>query len=199
MAAKSKAGKWGCHGETKRKALCNAKPLKPGTVIEKVKVKGKHCRAHDPDLPPSARFGSHAQAKAAGDMGGRPPMPKPSEVMRRLIEQHVEVVLAPHFQTLGYALERDEKGELTIIKDPSGGAKIYGESKEGDINMTDHDDLGAHILAAEKLLDRVYGRPKQATELTGAEGGPVEIVPVARTKASKVSGILENVGAGDGG
>jgi hypothetical protein len=193
-----KAGKRGCHGETKRKTLCDATPLRAGTVIEGVTVQGKHCRAHDPDLPDSARFGSHAQAREAAKLGGRPPNPKPSEVMRRLVEEHVETVIAPHFRTLGYKLERNEAGELTIVEDPAGGAKIYGESKEGDINVTDHDDLGAHIAAAEKLLDRVYGRPKQSTELTGAEGGPVEIVPVTREKAKAVSGILDGVGAGGG-
>lgn len=196
--SKAKAGKRGCHGETKRKTLCGATPLRAGTVIEGVTVKGKHCRAHDPDLPDSARFGSHAQAREAAKLGGRPPNPKPSEVMRRLVEEHVETVIAPHFRTLGYKVERNEAGELTIIADPNGGAKIYGESKEGDINVTDHDDLGAHIAAAEKLLDRVYGRPKQSTELTGAEGGPVEVVPVTREKAEQVSGILDGVGAGGG-
>ena len=30
------------------------------------------------------------------------------------------------------------------------------------------------IAAAEKLLDRVYGRPKQATEISGPAGGPIE-------------------------
>jgi hypothetical protein len=119
--------------------------------------------------------------------------------MRRLVEEHVEVVLAPHFRTLGYEVVRDEKsGELRIVASENGGAKIFGESKEGDINMTSHDDLGAHIAAAEKLLDRIYGRPKQATELTGAEGGPVEIVPVTREKAQAVGGILQGVGAGGG-
>ncbi|HSC20788.1 MAG TPA: hypothetical protein VLC07_03580 [Solirubrobacterales bacterium] len=197
--AKPKAGKRGCCGETKRKTLCDATPLKAGTVIEGVTVKGKHCRAHDPDIPDSARFGSHAQAREAAKLGGRPANPRPTEIMRRLVEDHVESVIAPHFRTLGYDVERDEEsGELRIVKSENGGAKIFGESKEGDINMTDHDDLGAHIAAAEKLLDRIYGRPKQATELTGAEGGPVEIVPVTREKAKMVDGILAGVGAGGG-
>lgn len=195
---KANAGKRGCHGLTKRKAPCDAAPLRKGTVIEGVTVKGKHCRAHDPDLPDSARFGSHAQAREAAKLGGRPPNPKPSEVMRRLVEEHVETVIAPHFRTLGYKLERNKAGELTIVPDENGGAKIYGESKEGEINVTDHDDLGAHIAAAEKLLDRIYGRPKQATELTGAEGGPVELVPVSREKARTVGGILSGVGARGG-
>ena len=177
------------------KAKCG-KPTKKGTPCQNPPVKGKkHCIGHL----------SKKDKKALGFGGpqpgsGRPANPKPTEIMRRLVEEHVEVVLAPHFRTLGYDVERDEKtGELRIVASPDGGAKIYGESKEGDINMTSHDDLGAHIAAAEKLLDRIYGRPKQATELTGAEGGPVELVPVSREKAKEVGGILSKVGAGGGG
>ena len=39
--------------------------------------------------------------------------------------------------------------------------------------MTEYDDLGAMITASEKLQDRAFGRPKQATELTGAGGEPL--------------------------
>lgn len=32
------------------------------------------------------------------------------------------------------------------------------------------------IRAAEALLDRAYGKPKQTTELTGSNGDPVQII-----------------------
>ncbi|MDR3087790.1 MAG: hypothetical protein LBU45_07560 [Azoarcus sp.] len=32
----------------------------------------------------------------------------------------------------------------------------------------------ARVSAANALLDRAYGRPQQALELTGKDGGPVE-------------------------
>jgi Family of unknown function (DUF5681) len=32
------------------------------------------------------------------------------------------------------------------------------------------------IRAAEVLLDRAYGKPKQTTELTGSNGDPVQII-----------------------
>lgn len=198
MARKAKAGKRGCHGETTKGKPCDANPLKAGTVIEGVTVKGKHCRAHDPDLPPSARFGSRAHARENGLKGGRPAMPKPTEVMRNLIEEGIEAIIAPYFRTLGLKLEAGEDGRLHPVVDPTGGAKIFGESKEGEINMTNFDDLGAHIAAAEKLLDRVYGKPKQSTELTGAEGGAVEIVPVSRDKVDAVAKMRAAIGLGAG-
>lgn len=141
--------------------------------------KGKPCRAYA--LAGRETCLAHADAEtresvgfvADNGKGGRKPLPKPTDVARRLVEQHVEVTLAPHFATLGYRVERDEAGELSIVADESLGARIYGESKDGDIRMTDHADLGAQITAAEKLLDRIYGRPKQATEVTGADGAPL--------------------------
>jgi hypothetical protein len=197
VTAKRK-GKGGCHGKTKRGTICDANALRRGTVIEGVTVSGKFCRTHDATLPDSARFGSHAQAREAAKLAGRPPMPKPSEVMRNLIEEGIEQILAPYFRTLGLKLEQGEDGRLHPVVDPEGGAKLFGESKEGEIKITTIDDLGAHIAAAEKLLDRVYGKPKQSTELTGAEGGAVEIVPVTREKAKAVGGIVAAVGAGGG-
>jgi len=37
------------------------------------------------------------------------------------------------------------------------------------------------MAAADKLLDRIYGRPKQATEITGAGGGPLTFADLAST------------------
>jgi hypothetical protein len=161
-----------CKGMTKKNAACAASPLAPGTVIEGVTVTGNYCRAHDPDLPPSARFGSRAQAIAAGNLGGRPAMPKPSDVARRLIEQNVLALQRPYWRALGYDVRLGPDGPY-LVELEDGGAKLYGESKEGDIVVSDAEDLAAMMAAAEKLQDRVYGRPKQQTEISGPEGAPV--------------------------
>lgn len=196
--SKAKTGKWGCHGTTKRGTLCDAKPLKAGTEIEGVKVKGKHCRAHDPDLPDSARFGSRAQAKEAAKLAGRPPLPRPTDIARRLIEQNELALQRPYWRTLGYDVVIGEDG-LELVPLAAGGAKMHGESKEGEIVASPFDDLGAQQEAAERLWNRVYGKPKQTQEITGAEGGPVELVPVTRKKAKIVGGLLDKVGAKGGG
>lgn len=165
MAKTKKTKPKRCSAKTKAGKACRAAPVK-GT---------DRCLAHsDATLRESTGF-IPDNGKA-----GRKPLPKPTEVMRQLVEKHVQVVMAPHFRTLGYDVTRDDDtGELTIVPN-EGGAKIYGESKEGAIRMTEHDDLGAHIAAAEKLLDRIYGRPKQATEITGADGGPVTFADLAK-------------------
>jgi hypothetical protein len=38
----------------------------------------------------------------------------------------------------------------------------------------------ARVTAANALLDRAYGRPRQAVELTGENGGAIEITRIER-------------------
>jgi hypothetical protein len=137
-----------------------------------VQVSGDYCRQHDPDLPDSARIGG------ATPGAGRKPLPRPTDLIRQAVEQHVLIVVRPHFRTLGYEpklVGKDADRRIEVEEREEGGAKIYGESKDGDINMTHHDDLGAMMKAANDLLDRVYGRPKQTTELAGELNTGTEI------------------------
>jgi hypothetical protein len=55
-------------------------------------------------------------------------------------------------------------------------ARRYTEtaiSTLAEIAMSGRSEL-ARVSAANALLDRAYGRPQQALELTGKDGGPVE-------------------------
>jgi hypothetical protein len=117
------------------------------------------CAAH-PLSPDSPRFGSPEQAAAAGRLGGRPRNPRPHERMRERIEAEIEALIAPYFEAATQA--------VVVIK------------YEGEAIVTDIADWGARIAAVEKLLDRVYGKPTEAVEITGADGGPIgaEIVAV---------------------
>jgi len=49
-----------------------------------------------------------------------------------------------------------------------------GRSNTGSVFLTSIADLGARIAAAEKLQDRVYGKPKQALEHSGPEGSAID-------------------------
>lgn len=165
-----------CNGTTKKGTPCKATPLKSGSVIDDITVKGRHCRAHDPDLPASARFGSRAQATEAGKQGGRPKNPRVVDVLKERFEAEVEDYLA----VLRDALTAEEA--VTIG---------YGEHAYMEL-LPDH---RTRLKALEIAFDRVYGRPKQQTELTGAEGGPIEMVPVARERGAEVVRILTGTGA----
>lgn len=168
-----------CTGKTKKGTRCKAHPLK-GT---------KRCLAHsDSKTRESVGF------VAANGKAGRKPLPKPTEVGRRLVEQNIVAVQRPYWRALGYDVELGPDGPF-LVEVEHGGAKLYGTSKSGVVNMSKHDDLGAMMTAAEKLQDRAFGRPKQTTALTGADGGPVEIVEVATDRGSRVAELLAGTGA----
>jgi hypothetical protein len=114
---------------------------------------------------------------------GRKPLPTPTEVARKLIEDNIAIILRPHFRVLGYDVDVSERG-IGLVEIDGGGAKLYGESREGIVQASPYEDLGAQIAAADKLLDRVYGRARQSTELTGANGGPVTFADLAARLAS---------------
>ncbi len=135
-----------CAATNKAGEPCKAGPMKDSD----------YCSAHNPALPDGARFGSPAQAGAAGVLGGAATRkPRLVEVMRERVEAEVDRILAPYFEALEGA--------------------VVTATWEGEVIASDVADLGARIAAAEKLLNRVYGMPRQATELTGAEGGPVAV------------------------
>lgn len=150
-----------CKAKTKAGKRCRSAPL----------TNSPYCIAHqDKETREKTRFGG-AQPNA-----GRKPKPKPPDALRELLEHEVEVVLRPYFDVLGYDVVVAGDGELALTEKPQGGAKLYGtSSKDGYVNVSDHDDLGARLTAAEKLLDRVYGRPKAHVEASGPGGSPIQI------------------------
>jgi hypothetical protein len=75
--------------------------------------------------------------------------------MRERVEERIDEILAPYFD------------QLT-------GAVMFAKW-QGEVIPSEHPDTGARIEAAEALLDRVYGRPTQRTELAGDVAKPVRI------------------------
>lgn len=148
-----------CGGTTKAGKPCKAAPLRKDVEIQGVTVKGKHCRAHDPDLPDSARFGSRAQAKAAGDQGGRPRNPRVVEVLRDRFEARADEFL-------------DALDEALKAMQPY----TVGWGEEAYVEMVP--DHRVRLKALEIAFDRVYGRPKQATEISGPGGGAIPTAPL---------------------
>lgn len=167
-----------CGGTTKKGAPCRGNAV-TGT---------DRCIAHSDRETQRIRGFGGSQARA-----GRPPLPKPTDLARELVERHVVAILRPHFRALG--LELADDGSATPIE--SGGAKLFGTSRDGVVRPSDVEDLGAQIAASEKLLDRVYGKPKVSAEVSGPAGEPVPIVQISRDpqRAAVVDQILVMVGA----
>lgn len=148
MATK-KSKKRKCHGTTVKGKPCGAVPLRKGTVLGGVAVKGKHCRAHDPDLPDSARI----QGPQPGS--GRPKNPRVIDVLRSRIEERVDEVIEVYLDAM--------KADRTIVIGRGEDAVVERE--------VDH---AIRLRAVEALNDRAYGKPAQAVELAGRDGGPIE-------------------------
>jgi hypothetical protein len=152
-----------CAATNRRGQPCNAPPMRDRDF----------CCSHDPIRPDETRFGSTEQAAAAAQLGGRPRIPRPREVAQRLVEENVAAVLRPHWLVLGYDVVAGEDG-LVLARVPGGGAKLTA-SWQGEVSVSPHDDLMTMVTASERLLDRVYGKPRQALEHTGAGGGPIDV------------------------
>lgn len=143
-----------CQGKTKAGKACKAAPLKPGTVIDGVEVFGDHCRAHDPDLPSSTRFGSTEHAQKFGPLGGRPRAPRVIDILRERAEERAEEILEVYF------------GALDASKPIAVGS--------GQDMMVEYEpDHATRLRAAEAIHDRSYGKPRQ--EITGADGAPLQL------------------------
>lgn len=133
------------------------------------------CISHSPkDVQDSAGFGG-VQPGA-----GRPPTPRAVDVLRERIEQDIDAVLDPLWQAL----------------DADAGV-VVGHGKDAFVEMiADH---RTRIAAARELLDRGYGRPKQATEITTPDGGAVVLVAPADAteKSRKAAELLKSHGLVD--
>lgn len=109
-----------------------------------------YCNAHSPkETQESAGFGGSQEG------AGRPRLPRPHELMRERIEEDLERILRPYFDAIDNAV-------VTSVS-------------MGEVTVSDVKDLGARIAAAEKLLDRVYGKSRQAVEHTGEGGQPIQL------------------------
>lgn len=122
------------------------------------------------------------------------------ELAKRIVEANAAAVLYPYLRALGLKAMREKaSGQIVVVPDPAGRARLYGTSKDGRVVMSSYEDLGAMIAAAEKLLDRIYGRPKQALSIAGEPGQPGVGVQVSvagdQNRAFEVAQILASAGA----
>lgn len=110
--------------------------------------------------------------------GGRPPRPNALEVLRHKVE--VELGIDKVLQPLIDGLEAKR-------------ALVVGNGPHAYVEMVSDIDLS--MKASDKLLDRVYGKPRQAMELTGSGGGPISIdVPTDEERAKAVAEMLAMTG-----
>lgn len=139
------ASKRRCKGKTKAGKACRAKPLKGSDF----------CISHsDKAVQAEVGFGGSLNGALGGAATRKP---RAVDVLRERMEERIDEVLAPLFDALTAS-----RGIALTIK---GGGMEIGYTP----------DHAARLAAVKELLDRAYGRPKQMTELTGADGEAIQI------------------------
>lgn len=169
-----------CKATTKKGKSCRAPVLSAETKIDGHAVSGEHCRAHDPVLPAELRLGSPAQAAVAGAKGGAAGKhPRFTEMLREAVAAEVEDFFAPYRE----ALQATQ-------------AVVVGNGPSATVELVP--DFRTRLMAMDKLLDRLEGKPRQAMELTGDGGGPIEtreLVPGDADFQTEVARVLEEAEA----
>ncbi len=87
--------------------------------------------------------------------GGRPKNPRAVDVLRERLEA-----------------ELDEWFAVLIRARDAANVKVVGEDEAGPITAEIPDHM-VQLRAFTEVFDRVYGKPRQSTEISGPEGGPV--------------------------
>lgn len=80
-------------------------------------------------------------------------------------------------------------------------AKEHGDAALGvlvKIAKDEQQPAAARVSAANAILDRGYGKPMQAVEMTGANGGPIETRTIDASKLSTAT-LAELLAARDAG
>lgn len=130
---------------------------------------GKPCKA--PPLHGGDFCMAHADAKTRESAGfiarngkqGRPRKPTVIEAIREKVEAQADEVVAKLWHMANNA-ER---------------AVVVGTGPQARVEIVPDHDL--RLKALRELLDRSHGKPKQATEISGPDGGPIPTEPVVPT------------------
>lgn len=178
-----------CMGYTKTGRPCESPPM----------AGVKHCRVHLNDAE-RAKLGMPTifEEKERERLRVKPRSKTTAPaLMREVTEVAVEKLVYRYFRAVGLEFVGfDEIGNPIVLdKGVQRGICIHGESKDGDIHMSEYPDLAAQVQIMEKLFDRVYGKPKQTQVL---EGGvrPVQVQPVRTIeRAQGMAEILARSGA----
>lgn len=182
-----------CNGMNSYGEPCGAIPIKKGKVLtvkgsdETCTATGGYCLRCDDAVTASFMTAWSAQAR-----GGRKRRVGPDQYIREIVEQAVGIFIRPHLDAMGIKVNPDT-GKPEYVDGE--GAKIYGESKDGDIYMTNHDDVEAQQKAAERLFDRGFGKPRIQAEISLAPSGGIQKIPPTAERALEVAAVLSESGA----
>lgn len=167
-----------CQGENIFGKPCGASPVTAGRVVSGITCSGDYCMAHEPALHSENAPGGHGFG-GTSPKGGRPRLPKKTEVAMQMIEDAAAELIAEQLQIA-------VMGEKAVV---------VGNGAHAEIEMSP--DLRARLAASDSLLDRLMGRARQTTEIIGAPATADELRRIQPTpdRARKVADILAQAGA----
>lgn len=179
-----------CNGKTKGGHACGS-----WASYDDGKCFNHTTHVSDEERRENARLGALAREKKR---------PKPHDLLRQVIEARPELFMRPFLEALGirlsFAIDEETGEAYPVVEEVGDGAVIYGVSKDGDVVISRHRDLEAQQRAAERLMDRVYGKPKQ-TNINidpSKETYTPEIIPYDKQRQDDVAAILAEA-TGHGG
>lgn len=156
------------------------------------------CRAHTDHVTAEERT---EQAIKGNDLK-KARRPKPHELMQKVLEARPELFMRPFLDALGITVTLDsdpETGEIIpVVAETGDGAVLYGVSKDGDVVISKHKDLEGQMRAAERLMDRVYGKPRQTNIIVNPaqENYTPEVIPYNAERQTEIAQVLAEAGAG---
>lgn len=167
------------------------KPCKLPVLIKSAwdgdeEITGLYCLWHEPTITRDQResfkaFGSSKRAVYR--------KVTPGEIAHELIQKSPQYFLRPYLRALGLNLTED--GELEEI---GTGLKLHGFSRGGQVMRSRYPDLVGQVNIAEKLMDRIYGKARQAVDLASTSTSVSVSVTMDIDRVEKVAQVLAQTG-----
>lgn len=156
----------------------------------KTKKDGSPCRANAVNGTDACLAHSDEQSKAlvgfggpdAGKLGGRPRRPREIELIQEVADEFKD------------ELRRVLVDGLTASQP----VVIGGNSKDAHVELVP--DARQQLATFREILDRLHGRPRQMTEISGPDGAPVQVAStfdlsrLSVAEKRELLGLLEKAG-----
>jgi hypothetical protein len=175
-----------CKGINLAGKPCTQAPLLPENWDGPEEITGLYCLWHEPNIDRDQRTAYHLHGSATK------PVPRrvtPAEMAHELILRSPQHFLKPYLKAIGLRL--NDNGELEEI---GSGLKLYGYSRGGEVIKSRYPDLVGQQHTVERLLDRVWGKPRASVDLASQVNTVAVHVVMDEERIDKVSSVLANAG-----
>lgn len=114
----------------------------------------------------------------------------PGEVAHEIMERAPAYFMEPYLKSLGLKLTED--GELEKV---GTGLKLHGFSRGGQVIRSRYPDYVEQQRTVERLMDRVYGKSRQALDVMATNRNVSVVIPMDPGRVQSVAAVLLGAGA----